>query len=113
MDVAAAQVEAGPFKDEVAERCQKKFQPKYLEPAKELVKPERNTLDVSMRDIERHNNMLAETNTKEYYRVYPHLCAVVKKFGKDQVDQAVADKDFYLSLTEMDVSHKVCMKPLS
>ena len=59
MDVAAAKVEAGHVKDEVAERCQKKFQdfldewrdkgdhPKYLEPSKELVKPDINTLRVS------------------------------------------------------------------
>ena len=65
----------------MAERCQKRFQDfleewrdegdqaKYLEPAKELVKLERNTLQVSMRDIERHNSRLAETITKEYYRV--------------------------------------------
>jgi len=119
MDVAAAQVEAGHVRDEVAERCQKRFQdfleewrdegdePKYLGPAKDLVNPERNTLQVSMRDIERHNSMLAETITKEYFRVYPHLCAAVKNFVKDHVDAAVAEKDFYLSLTDLEIGHKV------
>ena len=62
------------MKDEVAEICQKRFhdfleewrdegdhQPKYLEAAKELVKPERNTLQVSMRDIQIHMEQLSET----------------------------------------------------
>ena len=59
MDVAPVQIEGNIVRDEVADLCQKKFQdfleewrdegdnqPKYLEPAKELVKPERNTLQV-------------------------------------------------------------------
>ena len=39
--------------------------------------------------------------------VNPHLSAAVKNFVKDQVDAAVAEKDFYLSLTEMEIGHKV------
>ena len=79
---------------------------KYLEPAKELVKPERNTLQVSMKDIETHNSQLAETIAKEYYRVYPYLCKAVKNFVKDHVDDK-AEKDYYLSLTDVDTSNKV------
>jgi len=119
MDVAAAQIDAHHVKDEVAELCQKKFQdfleewrdegdtkPKYLEPAKELVeKPQRNTLQVSMRDIQVHNEQLSETITREYYRVYPYLCAAIKNFVKDHVDST--DKDLYLSITDVDIVHKV------
>ena len=119
MDVAAAQVEAGHVRDEVAERCQKRFldfleewrdegdhQPKYLEPAKELVKPERNTLQVSMRDIQVFNESLSETITKEYYRVYPSLCQALKNFVKDRVESSL-DKDLYLSLVDVDMINKV------
>ena len=41
---------------------------KYLEPAKELVKPERNTLQVSFEDIQRFNQSLATTIQEEFYR---------------------------------------------
>jgi len=107
-------------RDEVADLCQKKFQdfleewrdegdnqPKYLEPAKELVKPERNTLQVSMRDVQVHNEQLSETITREYYRVYPYLCAAIRNYVKDQVDNSIGDKDFYLSLIDVDIVHKV------
>jgi len=119
MDVAAAQIESGHVKDEVAEQCQKRFQDfleewkdegdeaKYLAPARELVKPERNTLQVSMKDVERHSGNLSATITTEYYRVYPFLCNAVKNFVKDHVDSELENKDFYLSLTEVDNSHKV------
>ena len=81
-------------------------QPKYLEPAKELVeKPQRNTLQVSMRDIQVHNEQLSETITREYYRVYPYLCAAIKNFVKDHVDNT--DKDLYLSIIDVDIVHKV------
>lgn len=113
MDVAAGHV-----KDEVAEQCQKRFQdfleewkdegeePKYLGLARELVKPEHNTLQVSVKDIERHSGNLSQTIISEYYRMYPHLCAALKNFVKDHVDNEV-DKDLYLSLTEVDNAHKV------
>ena len=119
MDVAAAQVEASHVRDEVAERCQKRFhdfleewrdegdhQPKYLETAKELMKPERNTLQVSMRDIQMFNESLSETITREYYRVYPSLCLALKNFVKDHVESSL-EKDFYLSLVDVDMVHKV------
>ena len=41
---------------------------KYLEKAKELVKPERNTLQVSFQDVEKYNSNLAVTIVAEYYR---------------------------------------------
>ena len=120
MDVAAAQVEAGHVRDEVAERCQMRFhdflgewrgegdlQPKYLEAAKELVKPERNTLQVSMRDIQMFNESLSETISREYYRVYPSLCLALKNFVKDHVESSHMEKDFYLSLIDVDTVQKV------
>jgi DNA replication licensing factor MCM6 len=41
---------------------------KYLEPAKELVSPERSTLEVSFEDIEKYNQVLSTTIIEEYYR---------------------------------------------
>ena len=108
------------MRDEVAERCQMRFhdflgewrgegdlQPKYLEAAKELVKPERNTLQVSMRDIQMFNESLSETISREYYRVYPSLCLALKNFVKDHVESSHMEKDFYLSLIDVDTVQKV------
>jgi len=120
MDVAGSRIESGHVRDEVAERTQKRFQdfleewkdegdegPKYLRGAKELVAPERNTLVVSMLDVERYNTSLHTTVLDEYYRVYPYLCAAVKNFVKDHVEAEVDAKDFYLSLEEVNASSKV------
>lgn len=41
---------------------------KYLEEARDLVKPERNTLEVSFSDIDKFNQNLATTVVEEYYR---------------------------------------------
>ena len=82
-------------------------QPKYMDQARELVKPERNTLQVSMRDIQMHNAQLSETITHEYYRVYPYLCNAIRNYVKDHVENTLSDKDFYLSLTDVEVAHKV------
>ena len=79
----------------------------YLEPSKELVKLERNTLQVSMRDIQMFNESLSETITREYYRVYPSLCLALKNFVKDHVESSHMEKDFYLSLVDVDTIHKV------
>merc|ERR1719220_2361296 len=70
------------------------------------MKPERNTLQVSMRDIQMFNESLSETITREYYRVYPSLCLAQKNFVKDHVESSL-EKDFYLSLTDVDMVHKV------
>ena len=60
-----------------------------------------------MMDVERYNTHLHTTIVDEYYRVYPYLCAAVKNFVKDHVDSGVENKDFYLSLTEVQISSKV------
>ena len=71
-------IEANTFKDNVASRASiseevRRFsggverrdegsdQPKYLEKADELIMPERTTMQVSMRDIQVHNDQLQET----------------------------------------------------
>ena len=68
-------------KDPVGERVQKLFQdflercrfvdeePKYLKEAKELIRPERNTLTVSFDDVQNVNHQLASTIIEEYYRL--------------------------------------------
>ena len=87
--------------DQVGSRCQKLFQDfledyregpdlKYLKPALELVKPERNTLLVSMKDVEQFNTNLAQSVHDDYYRLYPYLCAALKNFIKDRSDDETA-----------------------
>ena len=74
-------------------------QAKYLEKADELIMPARTTMQDTMRDIQVHNDQLHETIDKS---------AAIKNFVKDNVDNQVeASKDFYLSLTEVDVAYKV------
>ena len=79
MDVAAGQTEGNQVNDPVGDRCQKLFQDfldewtegdelKYLEEAKKLAQPERNTLQVSLKDVERFNSQLSQTIVEEYYR---------------------------------------------
>ena len=81
---------------EIKQKLRRNF---FWTPCRELVKPERNILQVSIKDTERHNSMPAVTSSKEYYHVYPYLCAAVKTFVKDQVLQALlVEKDFFLSL---------------
>ena len=82
----------------------------YLKGARDLVAPERNTLQVSMLDVERfarlllnfiyyffplrYNTSLHTTILDEYYRVYPYLCAAVKNFVKDHVEAEVELNSF-------------------
>lgn len=118
MDVANA-TENGhnKLKDDVGDRCQKLFldflegfevdgQPKYLEMAKELVKPERNTLQVSYQDIEKYNSNLAIIIVSEYYRVYPFLCQAVYSYVRDKADFNV-EKELYISFIEVSSKYKV------
>jgi DNA replication licensing factor MCM6 len=41
---------------------------KYLQMVQDLVRPERNTLSVSFRDLETFNQQLSTTILEEYYR---------------------------------------------
>ncbi|CAM1301077.1 MCM6 (predicted), partial [Pycnogonum litorale] len=118
MDVGEINQSANLIKDEVGDRCQKLFQDfleefqsdsdvlKYLEDARNLVKPERNTLQVNFEDIEKYNESLATTIQEEYYRVYPYLCRAVRNFVRDRAEASI-DKEFYVSFTELAARNKV------
>ncbi|XP_015600905.1 DNA replication licensing factor Mcm6 [Cephus cinctus] len=104
-------------KDDVGIQCQKLFQDflevfkedgevKYLEPAKELISPERSTLEVSFDDIEKFNQVLSTTIIEEYYRVYPFLCQAVCNYVKDRGDMR-KEKECYVSLVDVPTRHKV------
>ena len=101
MDISSANAgDANLVVDAVGNRCQKLFQDfleewqegdeqKYLKHARELVKPERSTLAVSMKDVERFNINLAQTIHDEYYRVYPYICAALKNYVNDRADISI------------------------
>jgi DNA replication licensing factor MCM6 len=120
MDVASSQTNANHVKDDVAEKAQKRFQDfleewkaegsdelKYLNDARELNQPSRNTLQVSLKDIERHNSNLADLIQNHYYRLYPFLCLAVKNFIKDQGEVMEREKQLYVSFTDHDVLTKI------
>jgi len=121
MDVGATNTDANNVKDEVAERAQKRFQDfleewklegtneiKYQIEAKELVYHERNTLQVSLKDVEMFNSNLHDLILQEYYRLYPYLCKALVNFAKDQVlDGSDLDKQLYVSFIDHDVTTKV------
>jgi len=116
-DAAAANT----VQDPIGQRCQKLFHdfldewsdagdsgdPKYLPAARELAKPERNTLIVSMKDVERHNVTLANHITDEYYRVYPYLCNALKNYVHDRAEVSMQAKDYYVSLIDIDAGHRL------
>ncbi|XP_015116230.1 DNA replication licensing factor Mcm6 [Diachasma alloeum] len=117
MDFGDVQARQNRVKDEIGSHCQRLFQSfleeyreddevKYLEPAKELVSPERSTLVVSFDDIERYNQALATTIIEEYYRIYPYLCQAVWNFVKDAGDLK-KEKECYVSLVDVPTRHKL------
>jgi len=121
MDVGATQVDGNIVKDEVAERAQKRFQDfledwklegtddlKYKIEGQDLAFPERNTLQVSLKDVERYNSNLHDLILQEYYRLYPFLCKALVNFVKDQVlDGTDLDKQLYVSFIDHEVNTKV------
>jgi len=119
MDVGESQTDTHFVKDEVAEKSQKRFQDfleewkmegnseiKYLEEAKELAKGQRNTLQVSFKDVMFYNSSLADTIQQEYYRLYPYLCQALNNYVKDQCSEEV-DKQLYISFTDHEVLTKI------
>lgn len=118
MDVGAANtIETNIVVDPVGSRVQKLFQDfleewqegeeiKYLKAARELVKPERNTLTVSMKDVERFNPGLAQSIFDEYYRLYPFLCAALKNYVTDRADMTL-EKEYFVAFSEVDAQLKV------
>ncbi|TRY63758.1 hypothetical protein TCAL_10879 [Tigriopus californicus] len=79
---------------------------KYLALARELVKPERNTLLVSMKDVEQFNPNLAQTLQEDYYRLYPYLCTALKHYVQDRAEITL-EKDYYVSFTNVDTQYKI------
>jgi len=119
MDVGAANAtdNTNIHVDPVGSRCQKLFQDfleewqegeelKYLKAARDLVKPERNTLVVSMKDVERYNAGLAQTIQDEYYRLYPFLCAALKNYVMDRADMTM-EKEYFIAFSDVDAQLKV------
>lgn len=117
MEAGPAQAGLAHVRDEVGIKCQKLFQDfleefkedgavKYIEASKELVSPERCTLEVSFEDAESYNQILATTIIEEYYRVYPFLCQAVSNFVKD-VGELQKDKDCYVSFVDVPTRHKL------
>lgn len=117
MDIGDPQIGRLRVTDEVGLKCQKLFQDfleefkedglvKYLAPAKELVSPERSTLEVSFDDIDAYNQALSTTIVEEYYRVYPFLCQAVCNFVKD-AGELQKDKECYVSFVDVPTRHKL------
>ncbi|XP_013185119.2 DNA replication licensing factor Mcm6 [Amyelois transitella] len=122
MDVADTFATQSQVKDEIGVRCQKLFQDfleefkedneiKYEKQAKELIKPELSTLEVSFDDVEKYNQNLATTIIEEYYRIYPFLNQAILNYvlslaeSRDKKD--LQDKECYVSFVDVPTRHKV------
>ncbi|XP_023211187.1 DNA replication licensing factor Mcm6-like [Centruroides sculpturatus] len=118
MDVADSRTGPKHLSDDVGDRCQKLFQDfleefkneqnelKYIEDARNLVKPERSTLQINFPDVESYNQNLAQAIQEDYYRVYPYLCNAVRNFVKDRIEVNV-EKQFYVSFVGVHILHKL------
>ncbi|XP_013165746.1 PREDICTED: DNA replication licensing factor Mcm6 [Papilio xuthus] len=122
MDVADTYSTQKQVKDDVGVRCQKLFQDfleefkedneiKYEKPAKELIKPEASTLEVSFDDVERYNQNLATTIIEEYYRIYPFLNQAILNYvlsiTDSNVKKEIVGKECYVSFVDVPTRHKV------
>lgn len=100
MDVSEARVtEFSKVRDEFAEKCQKLFkiflqeytddvdsnQVKYEADAKNLFKPEKNTLFVDFSDLQRYDQELSTIIVNEFYRLNPYLCRAISSFVQQEV----------------------------
>jgi len=82
-------------KDELGEKVQKLFQDfleeypkdsedkKYMPQARDLTRPDRNTLLVDFGDVEKHDDRLKNAIHEQIYRLHPYLCNAVRNFVKD------------------------------
>ncbi|XP_053619566.1 DNA replication licensing factor Mcm6 isoform X2 [Plodia interpunctella] len=122
MDVADTFATQSQVKDEVGVRCQKLFQDfleefkedneiKYEKQAKELIKPELSTLEVSFDDVEKYNQNLATTIIEEYYRIYPFLNQAILNYvlslAESREKKDLQDKECYISFVDVPTRHKV------
>jgi DNA replication licensing factor MCM6 len=102
---------------------------KYIPQAKELAKPERNTLIVNFVDVEKHDDRLKNAIHEQLYRLHPFLCNAVKNFVKDnhnnidmetdktsqsqgtqsqqQQQQIPANKEFYIAFENVSQTCKL------
>ncbi|GBP40155.1 DNA replication licensing factor Mcm6 [Eumeta japonica] len=122
MDVADTFASQHQVKDEIGIRCQKLFQDfleefkedneiKYDKPARELLKPELSTLEVSFEDVEKYNQNLATTIIEEYFRIYPFLNQAILNYVKSKdegpIKKELLNKECYISFVDVPTSHKV------
>ncbi|XP_050681275.1 DNA replication licensing factor Mcm6 [Leptidea sinapis] len=122
MDVADTYATQSQVKDEVGVRCQKLFQDfleefkednelKYEKQAKELLKPELSTLEVSFDDVEKYNQNLATTIIEEYYRIYPFLNQAILNYvlslAESGMKKDLQGKECYVSFVDVPTRHKV------
>ncbi|XP_045455369.1 DNA replication licensing factor Mcm6 [Melitaea cinxia] len=122
MDVADTYATQSQVKDEVGVRCQKLFQDfleefkednelKYEKQAKDLLKPELSTLEISFDDVEKYNQNLATTIIEEYYRIYPFLNQAILNYVLSLADSGMKkdlqDKECYVSFVDVPTRHKV------
>lgn len=121
MDVIRHQ--AGPVhkKDEVGDRVQKLFYgflesytgntsvaAKYLQDAKDLEDPEKNTLYICFPDLQNHDQNLATTIMEEYYRVYPYLCRALSNYVEDNFDwKDKKKKRLFISFFDVPMHQKI------
>lgn len=119
-------------KDELGEKVQKLFQDfleecpkdsdvkKYIPQAKDLARPERNTLIVDFVDVEKHDERLKNAIHEQLYRLHPFLCNAVKNFVKDvnvsgdgsmpadkSQQQIPPNKEFYIAFENVSNSSKL------
>lgn len=100
MDVTESRItEFSKVRDEFAEKCQKLFKiflqeytddvdsdrAKYEESARNLFKPEKNTLFVDFTDLQKYDQELSTIIINEFYRLNPYLCRAVSSFVQQEV----------------------------
>ncbi|XP_073963424.1 minichromosome maintenance 6 [Choristoneura fumiferana] len=122
MDVADTYATQSQVKDEVGVRCQKLFQDfleefkeendlKYEKNAKELLKPEISTLEISFDDVEKYNQNLATTIIEEYYRIYPFINQAILNYVISLADPGMKKdlqgKECYVAFVDVPTRHKV------
>eukprot|EP00096_Caligus_rogercresseyi_P008517 TRINITY_DN2747_c0_g1_i1.p1 TRINITY_DN2747_c0_g1~~TRINITY_DN2747_c0_g1_i1.p1 ORF type:complete len:825 (+),score=308.34 TRINITY_DN2747_c0_g1_i1:44-2518(+) len=101
--------------DPVGERCKKLFMDYITEEkidVRELLQPERNTLSISLKDLESFNQHFSAQISEDYYRLYPFLCSglkevVLRSAGKAGSSLLAQAKEFFISLNQVDSITKI------
>lgn len=121
------------IKYDLGEKCQKLFcdflaeftnqpdetQPKYADNIHDLLFNERNTLYVSLEDVQQFDSALYELILEDFYRIYPYLCRGLVAFVKDetlrgkdeakikQIQAALKKKDLYVGFYDVPIQMKI------